>query len=151
MDSDIIATLIQENEDSRNLLDHTTKELHNKTKELNDKSKELHHTSKQLEHITHELEYISKENEEIREHYTLILGKLRDEEEISKVLSKRIEIVEQDFRRYVEKMQIYLSYTQKPIEPINDEIGYEKPSLYRSTNQHEWNYETDTLICSLDI
>ena len=118
MDTDIIATLIQDNEDTRTALDNVNKEL---------------------KEATTELQYIQKENEEIRENYTLLLKKLRDEEEISILLSKRIEIVEQEFKQYVEKMQLFLSY-KKNEEANNDEVLYEKPQLYRTTNQHEWDH-----------
>ena len=118
MDTEIIATLIQDNEDTRTALDNVNKEL---------------------KEATTELQYIQKENEEIRENYTLLLKKLRDEEEISILLSKRIEIVEQEFKQYVEKMQLFLSY-KKEEEANNEEVLYEKPQLYRTTNQHEWDH-----------
>ena len=132
MDTEIIATLIQDNEDTRAALDNANKELH-------ESRDELLNTRKELKEATTELQYIQKENEEIRENYTLLLKKLRDEEEISILLSKRIEIVEQEFKQYVEKMQLFLSY-KKEEEANNEEVLYEKPQLYRTTNQHEWDH-----------
>ena len=111
-----------------------------------------------------------QENEDLRK-------KLEEEEEISKVLSQRIQNVEQDFRKYVEKMHLYLSYfsigertkmakalndsksneatlkeasTEEACneEAYNDEIGYDKPKLFRSTNEHEWAIND---IVSLEI
>ena len=119
MDSEIIATLIHKNEQV--LMDNT---------QINIKNKEL----------IQENEVLKKENEKIKK-------RLTDEEEISILLSKRIQIVEEDFRKYVEKMQIYLSYlphiknesyNDETINEYNDEIIYEKPHLSRSTNLHEW-------------
>ena len=131
MDAEIIATLIQENEDTRTALDNANKELQ---KALNDATKQLKESNK-------ELGYIQKENEEIRHHYTILLNKLKEEEEISGVLSKRIEYLEEDFKKYVEKMQMFLYKSNE----YRDEVLYEKPQLSRSTNQHEWE------ICPLEL
>jgi chromosome segregation ATPase len=142
MDAEIIATLIQDNEvtrtelqDTRNDLQDTRTELQDTRTELQESRDALNDATKELKEANKELRYIQKENEEIREHYTLLLDKLREEEEITKVLSKRIEYLEQDFKKYVEKMQLFLSYKSKE---YNDEVLYEKPPLSRSTNQHEW-------------
>jgi len=139
MDEDIIATLIQEND------------MHRISQA------ELQKTADDLRLYSEELR---ENNEKMREYSKQLRTKLIEEEEISQVLSKRIEILEKEmynvkieFRTYVEKMQIYLEteYKEpikdvepvKDVEPIheetiNDEIMYEKPSLTRSTNQHEW-------------
>jgi len=146
MDEDIIATLIQEND------------MHRISQA------ELQKTADDLRLYSEELR---ENNEKMREYSKQLRLKLIEEEEISQVLSKRIEILEKEmydvkieFRTYVEKMQIYLEteYKEpvkdvepikdvepvKDVEPIheetiNDEIMYEKPSLTRSTNQHEWS------------
>lgn len=107
-----------------------------------------------------------QENEELNKKVIETERRLKDEEEITEVLSKRIHYIEQEYRRYVEKMQIYLQTEYKePIQYIpekeitrsnndlpnigsiditysgeyNDEILYEKPNLSRSTNEHEWS------------
>jgi hypothetical protein len=129
MDTEIIATLIEENDITRKALDNANKELQESRDELLNARKEA----------SKELQYIQKENEEIRETYTLLLKKLRDEEEISIILSKRIEIVEQDFKKYVEKMSLFLRYKDDDANK-DDEVLYEKPQLYRTTNQHEWDH-----------
>jgi chromosome segregation ATPase len=145
MDAEIIATLIQDNEVTRTELQDTRNDLQDTRTELQESRDALNDATKQLKEANKELRYIQKENEEIREHYTLLLDKLREEEEITKVLSKRIEYLEQDFKKYVEKMQLFLSYKSKEYNDYSDEVLYEKPPLSRSTNQHEWE------ICPLEL
>lgn len=160
MDEDIIATLIQEND------------------MLRVNQAELQKTADDLRVYSEEL---LKNNEKMRQYSKQLRSKLIEEEEMSQVLSKRIEILEKemydvkiDFRSYVEKMQIYLQTEYvgivkeeplqdvKPIqevnnepikEPINDEILYEKPNLSRSTNQHEWTKDewTNDILYPLDF
>lgn len=145
MDAEIIATLIQDNEVTRTELQDTRNDLQDTRIELQESRDALNDATKELKEANKELRYIQKENEEIREHYTLLLDKLREEEEITKVLSKRIEYLEQDFKKYVEKMQLFLSYKSKEYNDYSDEVLYEKPPLSRSTNQHEWE------ICPLEL
>jgi hypothetical protein len=169
MDSEIIATLIHENEQG-NIKNVTLNEendtLNEEIQALNEENKALCQDVRTLCEEVHTLE---KENEALEKENELIKRRLANEEEISIVLSKRVELIEQDFRKYVEKMQIYLSYMsekihtkeqtdtkdtieQLPIErSINlyDEIVYEKPHLYRSTNLHEWTNED--MIYPLEI
>ena len=151
MDSEIIATLIHENEQGNIKNETLNKEIHT-IREENDT------LSEEIQALCQDLRTLNQENQELSEENELIKRKLADEEEISIVLSKRIELVEQDFRRYVEKMQLYLSYkksNEKQIEErlidneYNDEIIYEKPKLCRSTNIHEWR--NDDMIYSLEI
>jgi chromosome segregation ATPase len=165
MDSEIIATLIHENEQGNIKIETLNKEVQTLTKEIDTLNKEIQALCQDLrtlnqdnKELSQENKYLSKENQELSEENELIKRKLADEEEISIVLSKRIELVEQDFRRYVEKMQLYLSYkksNEKQIEErlidneYNDEIVYEKPKLCRSTNIHEWI--NDDMIYSLEI
>ena len=177
MDSEIIATLIHENEQGNIKIETLNKEVQTLNKEVQTLSKEIDTLNEEVQALCQDLrtlnqdnkelsqenKYLSKENQELSEENELIKRKLADEEEISIVLSKRIELVEQDFRRYVEKMQLYLSYkksNEKQIEEIlieerqiyneyNDEIVYEKPKLCRSTNIHEWI--NDDMIYSLEI
>ena len=130
MDADIIATLLQENDTLR----VNEADLQKKVKELHLYSQELH------------VKLIDNKK------------KLLEEEEISQILSKRIEILEEenykikmDFRTYVEKMQIYLQTEYDgPVKEENDEIVYEKPNLARSTNQHEWTSQEKDIIYSLE-
>lgn len=102
-----------------------------------------------------------QENEDLNKKLIKTEQRLKDEEEISEVLSRRIHIIEQEFRMYVEKMQIYLQTEYK--EPNEDfiiekeiarsiDINYEKPNLYRSTNEHEWKNDNEwTNIVPLEI
>jgi len=127
MDEDIIATLIQENDMHR----ISQAELQKTVDDLRLYSEELR-----------------ENNEKMREYSKQLRTKLIEEEEISQVLSKRIEILEKemydvklDFRSYVEKMQIYLQteyngsvkhdkvINEEPIneEPINKEPINEEP------------------------
>ena len=130
MDADIIATLLQENDTLR----VNEADLQKKVKELHLYSQELH------------VKLIDNKK------------KLLEEEEISQILSKRIEILEEenykikiDFRTYVEKMQIYLQTEYDgPVKEENDEIVFEKPNLARSTNQHEWTRQEKDIIYSLE-
>ena len=130
MDADIIATLLQENDTLR----VNEADLQKKVKELHLYSQELH------------VKLIDNKK------------KLLEEEEISQILSKRIEILEEenykikiDFRTYVEKMQIYLQTEYDgPVKEENDEIVFEKPNLARSTNQHEWTSQEKDIIYSLE-
>ena len=130
MDADIIATLLQEND----TLCVNEADLQKKVKELHLYSQELH------------VKLIDNKK------------KLLEEEEISQILSKRIEILEEenykikiDFRTYVEKMQIYLQTEYDgPVKEENDEIVFEKPNLARSTNQHEWKRQEKDIIYSLE-
>jgi hypothetical protein len=101
-----------------------------------------------------------QENEDLNKKLIKTERMLKDEEEISEVLSRRIHIIEQEFRSYVEKMQIYLQteYKQSNEDFIQEkEIArstdiYKKPNLYRSTNEHEWTTEDIlTNIVSLEI
>jgi len=101
-----------------------------------------------------------QENEELNKKLIKAEQRLKDEEEITEVLSQRIHFIEQEYRRYVEKMQIYLQTEYKqPNEDciIEKEIArsidtYEKPNLCRSTNEHEWTTEDNwTNIVSLEI
>ena len=130
MDADIIATLLQENDT-----------LRVNEADLQKKVKELHLYSQELN-----VKLIDNKK------------KLLEEEEISQILSKRIEILEEenykikmDFRTYVEKMQIYLQTEYDgPVKEENDEIVFEKPNLARSTNQHEWTRQEKDIIYSLE-
>lgn len=130
MDTDIIATLIQENDELR-------KENDELRKENDELSKENDVLLKNNDDLAKDISSLKIENHQIKK-------ELEDEIEISTVLSRRIHIIEQDFRQYVEKMNIYLSYKQETYnEEVveNDEILYEKPQLSRSTNLHEWSGE----------
>ena len=89
MDSEIIATLIHENEQG-NIKNETL-------------LKENDTLSEEIQALCQDLRTLNQDNKELRQENELIKRRLADEEEISIVLSKRIELVEQDFRRYVEK------------------------------------------------
>jgi predicted transcriptional regulator len=181
MDSEIIATLIHENEQGNIKNDTLCQEndaLNEEIQALNEENQAL---CQDVRTMAKEVQTLQKENEELCQENELIKRRLADEEEISIVLSKRVELVEQDFRKYVEKMQIYLSYMSEKIQTVHDkeqsytiertdtiersdtierlpiersinsydEILYEKPQLYRSTNLHEWTI--DEMIYPLEI
>ena len=120
MDEDIIATLIQEND------------------MLRVNQAELQKTADDLRVYSEEL---LKNNEKMRQYSKQLRSKLIEEEEMSQVLSKRIEILEKemydvkiDFRSYVEKMQIYLQteYVGIVKEERPQEIFARLPSIKKS-------------------